>query len=83
MCNKKKQRLCVTTFIACLITSIGLVVGGFLVPPLGVIDGSVLKAVGELLIFPTIAYGFRAVEMGIDVKISKGDTTIEVDSNEE
>lgn len=83
MCNKKKQRLCVSTFIVCLLTSIGLVVGGFLVPPLGVIDGSVLKAVGELLVFPTIAYGFRAVEMGIDVKISKGDTTIEVDSVEE
>lgn len=82
MCTKKKQRLCVATFILCLTTSIALVVGGFLVPPLGVIDGSVLKAVGELLVFPTIAYGFRAVEMGIDVRISKGDTTIEVDSNE-
>lgn len=74
----KKQRLCVATFVVCLITSIGLVVGGFMVPPLGVIDGSVLKAVGELLVFPTIAYGYRAIEMGLDVKMTKGDAMIEI-----
>jgi len=42
-------------FWACLVTSIGLIVGGFFVPPLGVIDGSVITAVGELLGFATIA----------------------------
>lgn len=30
------------------LVSIGLVIGSFIVPPLGIIDGSVLAAVGEL-----------------------------------
>ena len=32
-----------------LFISIALIVGGFLLPPMGIIDGSVLTAVGELL----------------------------------
>jgi hypothetical protein len=69
----------------CFFVSVGLIVGGFLVPPTGVIDGSVLKAVGELLLFPTLLYGFRAIELGLNVKFKKGDTsiTIENDKKEE
>ena len=33
-------------FWICLIVSIGLIVAGFCVPPMGIIDGSVLTAVG-------------------------------------
>jgi hypothetical protein len=62
---------------------VGLIVGGFLVPPTGVIDGSVLKAVGELLLFPTLLYGFRAVELGLKVKFQKGDTSIIINDNKE
>lgn len=50
-------------------------------PPMGVIDGSVLTAVGELIVFPTIAFGFRAVELGYDLKINHGNTTIEIDND--
>ena len=50
------------TFIVCFFVSVGLIVGGFFVPPMGVIDGSVLTAVGELLLFPTLLYGYRAIE---------------------
>lgn len=52
-----------------------------MVPPTGVIDGSVLKAVGELLLFPTLLYGFRAVELGLKVKFQKGDTSITIDND--
>ena len=52
--------------------------GGFFVPPMGVIDGSVLTAVGELLLFPTLLYGYRAVELGMKVKFQKGETTVSV-----
>ena len=38
-----------------LFISIALIVGGFFVPPIGVIDGSVLTAVGLLLMFGVIA----------------------------
>ena len=37
-----------------LVVSIALIVGGFFVPPVGVIDGSVLTAVGLLLMFSVI-----------------------------
>lgn len=39
------------TFYVTLIVSIALIVGGFIVPPMGMIDGSVLTAVGLLLMF--------------------------------
>lgn len=66
------------TFAICFFVSVGLIVGGFFVPPMGVIDGSVLTAVGELLLFPTLLYGFRAVELGMKVKFQKGDASLEI-----
>ena len=42
------------TFAICFFVSVGLIVGGFFVPPMGVIDGSCLTAVGELLVFPAL-----------------------------
>ena len=46
------------------------------------IDGSVLTASGELLLFPTLLYAFRALELGYKVKFQKGDTTIEMNKKE-
>ena len=71
------------TFAVCFFVSVGMVVGGFLVPPMGVIDGSVLTASGELLLFPTLLYAFRALELGYKVKFSKGDTSVELHKEEE
>lgn len=65
----------------CIIVSLLLLIAGFLFPPQGVIDGSVLKAVGELIVFPVIVYGFRAIELGLEVTIHKGDTTVEIHGN--
>ena len=45
---------------------------------MGIIDGSVLTAVGELMLFPTLLYAFRAFELGTKIKFQKGDTSIEV-----
>jgi hypothetical protein len=50
---------------------------------MGVIDGSCLTAVGELLLFPTLLYGYRAVELGLAVKFQHGDTSIEIHKEEE
>lgn len=66
------------TFAICFFVSVGLMIGGFFVPPMGVIDGSVLTAVGELLLFPTLLYAYRALELGYKVKFQKGETSIEV-----
>ena len=66
------------TFAICFFVSVGLLVGGRFVPPLGVTVGSCLTAVGELLLFPTILYAYRAIELGLTVKFHKGDTSIEI-----
>lgn len=71
------------TFALCFFVSVGLIVGGFFVPPMGIIDGSVLTAVGELLLFPTLLYGFRAIELGLRVKFQKGDASLEISKHEQ
>ena len=83
--SKEEQNCCYCKMVAgvCFIVSICLLVGGFLMPPQGVIDGSVLAAVGELLIFPVIVYGFRAIELGMEVKITKGSTSVEIHKDDE
>lgn len=68
-----------------LIVSIALIVGGFVVPPLGVIDGSVLTAVGELLMFGVLAQVpsiLDAVRHGKSIRVSKGDFGMEVRGEE-
>lgn len=66
------------TFLVSFFVAVGLIIGGFFVPPMGVIDGSLLTAIGELLLFPTLLYGFRALELGYKIRFQKGDTAIEV-----
>ena len=54
---------------------------GFFVPPLGIIDGSVLTAVGELLMFGVLAQVPKildAVRNGKPIKLQKGDFGVEV-----
>ena len=60
-----------------LLTSIGLLVAGFCVPPTGIIDGSVLKAVGLLLGFATIAQIPIIIEVAGYFRMTKGDLVIE------
>jgi hypothetical protein len=60
-----------------------LIITGFLMPPRGEIDGSVLTAVGELILFPSLAFGFRALMTGMELHITKGDTHIEIGHNDD
>ena len=61
--------------------SVILIITGFLMPPRGEIDGSVLTAVGELILFPSLAFGFRALMM--ELHITKGDTHIEISRDDD
>lgn len=73
------------TFYITLAVSIGLIVGGFFVPPLGVIDGSVITSVGLLLMFAVIAQVpdiLKAVREGKSIKLQKGDFSAEVSASE-
>lgn len=77
--NPKRTKL---VFWLCLITSIVLIVWGFILPPMGEIDGSVLTAVGELFGFATLAVGYQALNEGLSTRISKGNVSIEVSKTE-
>ena len=60
------------------IATIGLLVASFLVPPLGTISPSVLKAGALLFAFATLVEAREAIREGLGVKLTHGDTTIEV-----
>jgi hypothetical protein len=79
--TEQKCKVCAWAFAVCLAVSIGLIVGGFFVPPKGVIDGSVLKGVGELFAFAALAVGGHAITLGYDLKISKGETSVDLSNN--
>ena len=70
-------------FSITLATSLLLIVGGFLLPPMGIIDGSVLTAVGELLMFGLLAQVPQLIESarnGRSIRLQKGDFSAEVSS---
>lgn len=49
-------------------------------PPVGIIDGSVLTAVGLLLLFSVIEKIPEAIKAGRSIKVTKGDFSAEIDS---
>ena len=74
------------TFYLTFAISLLLIIGGFLLPPMGIIDGSVLTAVGELLMFGVLAQLpaiIDAAKNGKNIKVTKGDFTAEVTSSDD
>ena len=74
-CARAKIMAAVLTAISAL-----LIIGSFFVPPMGIIDGSVLAAVGELFAFAALFAAWEAVERGIDAKVTHGGTSIELNN---
>lgn len=70
-------------FVVCLGISIALFVGGFFCPPMGVIDGSVLKAAGILFAFAALAVAGQNLANGKDVIFHKDDIDITIGDKEE
>lgn len=71
------------SFWVCLLTSLILLLLGFVVPPMGIIDGSVLKGVGELFGFATLAVVADAIKEGYDAKFKKGEIEVEISNDKE
>lgn len=70
-------------FWVCLITSIVLLIGGALTPPLFVIDKSIFIGVGELFAFGALGAVYKALDTGTKATIKKGDVELTVgDENE-
>lgn len=71
------------SFYSTLACSIGLMVASFLMPPMGVIDPSVVECVGWLFAFGSLGVVPSAIKEGIDAKFTRGNTTIEIDTRDE
>lgn len=69
-------------FIICLVVSLGLIIASFFIPPLAVVDGSVLAAVGEIFGFAALGEVAAAIERGHSASISHGNTTISINKDE-
>ena len=70
-------------FLICLIVALGLIITSFFIPPLAVVDGSVLAAVGEIFAFAALGEVAAAIERGHSASITHGNTTIEIKKEEE
>jgi len=78
---KKKCTACVWAMAACFVVALGMLITAFFWPPTAKIDESILKAVGEVWAFAALAAGVQALKFGYDLKIAKGDTTIDINNN--
>ena len=70
-------------FIVCLALAAAMFVGGFFCPPMGVIDGSVLKAGGILLGFAALAVAGQNLANGKEVTFKHGDTEAKISNDDE
>ena len=70
-------------FYVCLGIAIALFIGGFFCPPMGVIDGSVLKAGGLLLGFAALGVAGQNLANGKEVSFHHQDTEITIGDNED
>ena len=63
-------------------SAVALIIAGLLMPPMGVIDGSVLTAVGEIFGFAALTTVWHAIDKGIDAKITHGSTEMNLTNND-
>lgn len=68
----------IIAFWITLFVALCLLIGGFFTPPMGQIDGSVLTASGILFLWPTLAFGTKALEESKKVHIHHKDTDITI-----
>lgn len=64
--------------MVCITATVGLSIASFIVPPMGVIDPSVLKFASWLFAFASLATLREAIREGIGAKLTHGNTTLEI-----
>ena len=64
--------------MVCITATVGLSIASFIVPPMGVIDPSVLKFASRLFAFASLATLREAIREGIGAKLTHGNTTLEI-----
>lgn len=63
--------------------SLVLITASFICPPLAVIDGSVLAAVGEVFAFAALWTLIKAMDDGHTATLTHNDTTLTIEKEEE
>lgn len=72
--------------LAIVILAIGIVIliTGFILPPLGVIDNSLIQAFGEIIAAVGVLFAWhafdRAMDRGTDVTVKQGNIEVQVDN---
>lgn len=79
----KKATLHNLWFIVLSTISVGLLIGSFFVPPLGVIEPSVLEAVAEIFAFAALGTVYKAIDKGSRAKITHGSTNLILNDDKE
>lgn len=60
-----------------------LLVASFILPPMGVIDDSVLKAVAEIFAFAGLLTVLRAIDRNMGIEFKKGDMSLEISDSDD
>lgn len=58
--------------------AVSLIIASFICPPTGIIDSSVIAATGEIFAFAALGTVIKAIDKGIDAKMTKGDVSIDI-----
>lgn len=66
------------TFSVLALIAAAMLIGGFVMPPMGIVDGSVLKSAAVLFGFAALAVLLHAVDKGVGAKLEHGDTTLTI-----
>ena len=73
----------IIAFWITLCIALSLIIGGFFIPPRGIIDGSILTATGIMFLWPVLAFGARAVESGRVAKLNFGHNSVSIGKDED
>lgn len=65
------------------LTSVLLIIASFIVPPLGIIDGSVLAAVGEMTGIGALWEFTKAIDKNINAKVKIKEIEMEISQKDE
>ena len=71
------------TFFFSLTVSSVLLLAGFLAPPLGIIDNSVLASVGLLLLFTSVEKLPEVIKASRSIRIQSGASSVEITAQQE
>lgn len=58
--------------------AIGLIIASFIVPPIGVIDPSVLAGTGEIFAFASLGAVYKAMDKDKSITMSHGNTSVTI-----